>query len=412
MERNLLLVTLLSSEWRSSFDGDLSTVNRELAIQLAKHPSVQVSVFLPRCSEDDKKIAAGHKVHLIEAEKMTGVDPLDWLINMPQNHVVDCIIGHGVHLGRQIQVIQRNHKCKWIQIVHSARRGEKMQQTEIELCELADQVVAVGPKLADTYRRFLCSNTKHQEIIDLTPSIFTEFKDVKQATEEKKFSFCVLVIGNGDSEDFYLKGYDLAAEAIALLEDKSYQLNFVCAPSEKKDEIEKKLLEHGIDSSQLTVHNFNESREILAKLFCMIDLAIMPSKSEGFGLKALEALSAGLPVLVSSNSGLGEALRRVPCGSNCVVDSEDPKDWASRIKDVRGRSRDVRLEETDYLRKKYLEKYSWQEPCDVLVEKMQNLVTGKVSDLLTLASFLTSRWLFQRKKKRKIHTHLAENWIF
>jgi len=47
MERSPLLVTLLGSEWRSSIDGDLSTVNRELAIQLAKHPSVQVSVFLP-----------------------------------------------------------------------------------------------------------------------------------------------------------------------------------------------------------------------------------------------------------------------------------------------------------------------------------------------------------------------------
>ena len=263
-----------------------------------------------------------------------------------------------------------------------------MQQTEIELCELADHVVAVGPKLVDTYRRFLCSSTKHQpeDIIDLTPGIFTEFKDVKQATEEKKFSFCVLVIGSGDSEDFYLKGYDLAVDAINQLEDKSHQLNFVCAPSEKRGEIAEKLLKHGIDSHQVTIHSFDESRETLAKLFCMVDLAIMPSRSEDFGLKALEALSAGLPALVSSNSGLGEALRRVPCGSNCIVNSEDPKQWASKIKDVRGRGRGVRLEESDYLRKRYLEKYSWQEPCDVLVEKMQNLVAGKISYLLSFYS--------------------------
>ena len=255
MERSTLCVTLLSREWRSSTYGDLSTVNRELAIQLAKHPSVQVSVFLPQCSENDKKIAATHKVQLIEAEEMTGVDPVDWLINIPQDHAMDCIIGHGVHLGRQIPLIQRSHQCKWIQIVHKAPealamyksnadaipRGEKMQQTEIELCELADQVVAVGPKLADTYRRFLRSSKKHQDVIDLTPSIFTEFLDVKQATEERK-TFCVLVIGSGDSEDFNLKGYDLAARALAELKENSYQLKFVCAPRGRGDEIAEKLL--------------------------------------------------------------------------------------------------------------------------------------------------------------------------
>ena len=391
VERTTLYVTLLCREWRSSIDEDLSTVNRELAIQLAKDPSVQVSVFLPQCSEDDKRIAASHKVQLIKEEEMTGIDPVDWLINIPEDHPMDCIIGHGVHLGRQIPVIQRSRQCKWIQIVHNAPealamyksnadaipRGEKMQETEIALCELADQVVAVGPKLADTYRRFLRSSQKDQDVIDLTPSIFTEFLDVKQATEERK-TFRVLVIGSGESEDFNLKGYDLAAQAIAELKETSYQLKFVCAPRGRGDEIAEKLLKHGIDRSQLIVRSFNDNRETLARLFCEADLAIMPSRSEGFGLTALEALSAGLPVLVSTNSGLGEALMKVPNGSNCVVDSEDPKLWASKIKAVREKDRNVRLAESKLLREKYLEKYSWQEPCGVLVEKIHNLVTGKV----------------------------------
>ena len=61
----------------------------------------------------------------------------------------------------------------------------------------------------------------------------------------------------------------------------------------------------------------------------------MPAKTEGFGVSTLEALSAGLPVLVNSNSGLAEALKEVPLGSQCVVDSEDPKEWAEKIKEVR-----------------------------------------------------------------------------
>ena len=385
-ERSPLLVTLLSSEWRSSTDRDLSTLIRELAIQLAKHPSVQISVFLRQCSEDDKRMAAIDKVQLIEAEEMAGFDPVDWLINIPDGHAMDCIIGHGVHLGRQIPVIQQSHKCKWIQIVHHAPealamyksnadaipRGEKMQQAQVELCELADQVVAVGPKLAEAYRRFLRASKKHKDVIDLTPSIFTEFLDVKHATEERE-TFYVLVIGSEDSD---LKGYDLAIEAVAQLKEKSYQLMFVCAQRGNEHEIAKKLLEHGIDRSQLTVHSFDESRETLAKLFCLVDLAIMPSRSESFGLTALKALSAGLPVLVSSNSGIGEALMEVPFGTRYVVDSEDPSDWAIRIRALRETPRDVRLEESKVLRDRYLEKNSWQEHCGILVEKMRDLVTG------------------------------------
>jgi glycosyltransferase involved in cell wall biosynthesis len=34
----------------------------------------------------------------------------------------------------------------------------------------------------------------------------------------------------------------------------------------------------------------------------------MPSRHEGFGLVALEAISAGVPVLVSKESGLGRML--------------------------------------------------------------------------------------------------------
>ena len=384
-------VTLLSSEWRST-KGGLSTINRELAIQLAKHPSVEVSVYLPKCSEEDKQVAASHNVHLIEAEEMAGYDnPVDWLSSLPDGHVVDCVIGHGAILGRQVQVIKRQCKCKWIQVVHTApeelgmyksyadaiSRGEKKHQAEVKLCEKADQVVAVGPKLAEAFSGYLRTCGKDQDVLNLTPGIFSEFSDVKQATEERK-TFSVLVFGRGDNEDFQLKGYDIAARAIAELKDEPqpYKLLFVGAPSGEEEKVKDLLLQQGIDRSQLTVRCFNESREQLARLFCEVDLAIMPSRTEGFGLAALEALSAGLPVLVSGNSGLGEALKEVPYGSSCVVESEDPKDWANAIKAVRRKDREMRLKESEIVRVYYALKYSWKKECDKLVEKMSNITLG------------------------------------
>ena len=67
-----------------------------------------------------------------------------------------------------------------------------------------------------------------------------------------------------------------------------------------------------------------ENREDLAALLSTADLAIIPSRSEGFGLTALEALSAGLPFLVTQTSGFGEALQvAYPQSTPWIVDSEE-----------------------------------------------------------------------------------------
>ena len=377
----------MSTEWKASSNGDLTTINRELAIQMAKHPNVEVSVFLPQCSEEDKRDADSYNVKLIEAVKLGGFEPVDWLASVPEGHAMDCVLGHGVALGRQIQIIKKNPNyshCKWIQVVHTApeeigmykniSEGQQMQQTEIELCKMADQVVTIGPKLTDAYRYQL----RNQDVFNLTPSILTEFLDVQQASDDRR-TFCVLVIESGDSEDFYVKGYDIAGKAIANLKDKSYQLRFASKQRGKEDELADKLLQCGIGRNQLIICSFDENRETLANLFSVVNIAILPSKTEGFGLSALEALSAGLPVLVSGNSGIAEALREVPNGSQCIVDSEDPADWARAIKAVRSKKRNVRLAEAKILRGNYLQQFSWEEPCDLLVKRMCNLVFGKFS---------------------------------
>ena len=348
---------------------------------------MEVSVFLPECNEEDRNDAARHHVQLVEAEKVIGWNPVDWLINVPDGHVMDCVVGHGVSLGKQVQFIKKDHQCKWIQVVHTASeelgmyknisQGEQRHKMEVELCDMADQIVAIGPKLTDAYKGYLRRSKKEQNVINLTPSIFSEFLIVEQATEERR-TFSVLVIGSGDScEDFILKGFDLAAQAVAELKDKSYKLKFVGAPRGKEGEIAEKLLQHGINRNQLIVRSFSDSREVLANLFCEVDLAIMPSKTEGFGVSALEALSAGLPVLVSGNSGLGEALKKVPLGSQCVVDSEDPRVWAKKIQEVRHKGRELGLLESRLLRERYLEKYSWEGSIRSLVEIMHSLVFGK-----------------------------------
>ena len=104
---------------------------------------------------------------------------------------------------------------------------------------------------------------------------------------------------------------------------------------------------------------------------------MMPSRTEGFSLAALEALSAGLPVLVSHNSGIDKALKKVPNGSYCVVNSEKPKKWAKAIKTICRKEREVRLKEAVFLCQSYAETYQWEGQCSTLVEKMLEMIKGQ-----------------------------------
>ena len=253
-------------------------------------------------------------------------------------------------------------------------RGEKKYQAEVELCQEADQVVAIGPKLADTYSHS-CGRAK---VFVLTPGIFSEFADIKRDIDtEEGGEFRVLVFGRGDSEDFQIKGYDIAAQAVAELknEQHTFKLVFVGAPNGKEEQVKEMLLNEGILPRQLTLRNAKE-REQLAQQFYEADLVMMPSRTEGFGLTALEALSAGLPVLVSRNSGLGQVLEKVPFGSNCVVSSEDPKVWAKEIQKVHRKGKEARLKEASDLRKNYSEKCNWEKQYSKLIEKMLEVVGG------------------------------------
>ena len=185
-----LNVTLLGSEWKST-KGGLSTFNRELAIHLAKNTNVKVSMYLPQCSEEDKRAAAKLRVDLLKAEKKPAYDPIEWLASVPREHCMDVVIGHGIHLGRQIPRIKElRPNVKWIQFVHTdaeelgmskdypypTAKGEKKHKAEVELCECADQVAAVGPKLAETFARYLRPSRKDQDVINFIPGIFSEYQ--------------------------------------------------------------------------------------------------------------------------------------------------------------------------------------------------------------------------------------------
>ena len=70
-------------------------------------------------------------------------------------------------------------------------------------------------------------------------------------------------------------------------------------------------------------------RRDIAQLYASADLLVVPSRWEGFGLVALEAMRAGLPVVASRVGGLPEIIQDGITGS--LVEAEDPGQLAAAV---------------------------------------------------------------------------------
>ena len=383
----LMKITFLTEEWTQSTKGSCSTFMRQMAIELSRLENVEIGILIPSASPEDKEDAQKYNINVFEPEKLTGYEPVDCLQFPPQGFSTDFIIGQGIKPGCHGQVLKNNLGCKWVHVVlrnaeetaifqktpDALSKGQKQYETEVELCKKADMVITVGSKLNDTFRIAL-HECKKDHIFNLIPGIFDEFFG-EQKQYRKSRTFEILVFGRGNTEDFELKGFHVAAKAVAHLNkyEPSYLLKVVGTPEGEKEKLVQRLEGLGVSRSQLIVKSFYEERRKLAQLFLEADLVLMPSGTEAFGLTALEALSAGVPILITHNSGLAEALKEVTSGHGCIVHQE--ADWAEKIKRVR-KNLKTGLDEASMLRDKYKEKYSWWDQCAAFVEKLRTLHSG------------------------------------
>lgn len=72
-----------------------------------------------------------------------------------------------------------------------------------------------------------------------------------------------------------------------------------------------------------------QPQEELNKWYSQMDIVLMPSRSEGFGLTAIEAMSNGCVMVASNVGGLPEVVRNGVCG--LLHNSEDITDMANKI---------------------------------------------------------------------------------
>ena len=394
-EQRLIDVMFLCDEWKSS-KGGLSTFNREFAINLAQATtgSMKIHCYVSNSDDRDRENAEQHGVNLIKARSVPGsADPLECLkfppSKLPKPHLV---IGHGRKLGSPAYFLAQSTKCKWIQFVHvycedlgkykesttaaedTIEENEKKHKMEIGLCKAADAVVAVGSRLQQKYSRRLLN----VEVKIITPGIFGKFSNESKLAVDRSVvkNFNVSLFGRAAFEDLSLKGYDVVANAIGSL-GKNFELTFVGSSPGEHQKVEQWFLDNTcINRNQLTIRGYCSQQEELKMMFYQSDLVSLPSRTEGFGLVALEAISAGVPVLVSDQSGIAEALHEVEGGQSVVIESgeHDAAQWEQRIKELSNQSPKERETNAMKLRENYSKVYSWSGECERFKEMIKNIV--------------------------------------
>jgi D-inositol-3-phosphate glycosyltransferase len=134
-----------------------------------------------------------------------------------------------------------------------------------------------------------------------------------------------------------LKGLTVAIEALALIEDRSARLVVVGGPSgldgaAERDRVQRLVADRGVADRVRFVDP--QPHHLLSTFYRAADVVVVPSRSESFGLVALEAAACGIPVVAAAVGGLRTLVKDDETGF--LVEGRDPADFAARIDELLG----------------------------------------------------------------------------
>lgn len=125
-----------------------------------------------------------------------------------------------------------------------------------------------------------------------------------------------------------IKGADILLEAVALLIRKGGRIGVVLVgDGEERARLQSLATELGI--GDLMHFAGRIPRDDIFSAIRGFDIAVVPSREEGFGLSALEAMAVGLPLVASNVDALGEVVEDGCTG--LLFNSGDPADLSEKI---------------------------------------------------------------------------------
>lgn len=366
---------VFATEWRSGHGG-LSTFNRHLCLALAR-AGCHVTCIVADGTSEDVADASDHLVDLRVPAETPGLRREAahniLLMGLSGQREFDVVAGHGRVTGPHALAIRNRDypNARYAHFIHmdaksidwekARQRPENPSETATERIDVETQLslqaaiaMAVGPLLTTRFATYL--HESGQVVHEFRPGLF----DCTQLATTPAAHDC-LVFGRVD--DYRLKGVDLAAKALgAVMRTGAFrQSRFIVLGARRGEDVA--LRDQILEESghlNVDVEQYTSDAAKVLRAIRRATLVLMPSRSEGFGLAALEAISQGVPVLVSTASGLADALAlTIPeVARQHVVDVRSHEEFERAIRRVLDDPEEA-FRNAQRLRRAMLEHFSW-----------------------------------------------------
>lgn len=178
----------------------------------------------------------------------------------------------------------------------------------------ADHVTAVSQFVADMARKTLCDVPMQVIYNGVDTELFRPGNRVRQPGEP----FRLLYVGSWIKR----KGVDLLAPIMRELGD-GFELYYTGGSAAEKDK-------HEMPANMHDLGRLNQQEVIFAMQNA--DAFLFPSRSEGFGLVAAEAMACGLPVIAMSGTAVDEVVQHG--GNGYLCDDKQPQDLAQMVRET------------------------------------------------------------------------------
>ena len=228
-------------------------------------------------------------------------------VQVAQQEKPDIVHAHDWITFRAAVMIKKTFGIPIVLHVHSIeqdRNGVYAQQDVMEEektgFDHADQLIAVSQKLKYAIiGAYGIDGSK----ITVVPNVLDIKGDSKENNKPKQIAFIGRLTHQKSPSIFIDIARDLCS--------KGYEFNFsVIGDGYLKSDLENRVASSNF-SSRVRFHGFLDRTELLRMLHT-IDLLVVPSASEPFGLVALEAILKGIPVAAARGIGLGEYIPSIP----------------------------------------------------------------------------------------------------
>ncbi|MDB5529189.1 MAG: hypothetical protein JWR51_2292 [Devosia sp.] len=362
-------IIFVMNRWDSS-KGGIQTVNRELLLALAKtRPDLNCIAVVSFADKSEVEQAYNNNVTLLhgaESDKWESVMLSEDVRRIDPSSVL-AVVGHSSFSGKQALLLRNTYfkQANTVQFIHmdpmrteGMKEGKKdryvsereeKQRAELEAAKSADLVFCVGPRLTrvtkDTFKAHQLDHNKvHRIDCGLSPE-----QPVRNAAPEQPTVVCL-----GRTESVGVKGLDIFALMAGII-DKEWTTSaqtrsrilkprFVVrgaeSEPEKLQEALVRLAEKAGGNPEIVVRPYTTDKQNLNADLRGATAFLMPSREEGYGLVACEAMSFGAPIVVSRQSGIAELILETGAEAgqdfgSCVVDtSGDAHAAAQRFADA------------------------------------------------------------------------------